>query len=67
MVITMAKLRMTHAWRMQAAWAKKKERLHDGNNNGQLRIANATSGGARKATGPIILLVHICNIEHKKG
>ena len=30
---------------------KKKERrgLNDGNNNGQLRIANATSGGARKA------------------
>ena len=31
---------------------KKKERerrLNDGNNNGQLRIANTTSGGARKA------------------
>ena len=28
---------------------KKRERLNDGNNNGQLRIANATSGGARKA------------------
>ena len=28
---------------------KKKERLNVGNNNGQLRIANATSGGARKA------------------
>ena len=27
---------------------KRKERL-DGNNNGQVRIANATSGGARKA------------------
>ena len=27
----------------------KKERLKVGNNNGQLRIANATSGGARKA------------------
>ena len=27
-------------------WAK---RLNDGNNNGKLRIANATSGGARKA------------------
>ena len=28
---------------------EKKERLKVGNNNGQLRIANATSGGARKA------------------
>ena len=28
---------------------KERERLNDGNNNGQLRIANATSGGARKA------------------
>ena len=28
---------------------RKKERLNDGNNNCQLRIANATSGGARKA------------------
>ena len=28
---------------------KKEERLNDGNNNSQLRIANATSGGARKA------------------
>ena len=28
---------------------REKERLNDGNNNGQLRIANATSGGARKA------------------
>ena len=27
---------------------KERERLNDGNNNGQLRIANATSGGARK-------------------
>ena len=25
---------------------REKERLNDGNNNGQLRIANATSGGA---------------------
>ena len=29
--------------------AKKEERLNDGNNNGQLRISNATSGGAHKA------------------
>ena len=28
---------------------KKKERLKVGNNIGQLRIANATSGGARRA------------------
>ena len=28
---------------------KKRDRLNDGNNNGLLRIANATSGGARKA------------------
>ena len=28
---------------------KERERLNDGNNNGQVRIANATSGGARKA------------------
>ena len=49
MVITMAKLRMAHAstygarmahaWRMQAAWAKRRrgerERLNDGDNNGQ--------------------------------
>ena len=28
---------------------RKKERLNYGNNNGQLRNANATSGGARKA------------------
>ena len=29
---------------------KEEERLDDDNNNGQPRIANATSGGARKAT-----------------
>ena len=28
---------------------EKEEKLKVGNNNGQLRIANATSGGARKA------------------
>ena len=28
---------------------EREERLNDGNNNGQLRIANATLGGARKA------------------
>ena len=31
---------------------KKIERLKVGNNNGQLRIANATLGGARKPYGP---------------
>ena len=31
------------------AGGKQEDRLNDGNNNGQLRIANATSGGARKA------------------
>ena len=29
---------------------KKRERLNDGNNNGQLCIANATLGGARKTS-----------------
>ena len=28
---------------------REEERLNNGRNNGQLRIANATSGGARKA------------------
>ena len=28
---------------------RERERLNDGNNNGQLRIANATLGDARKA------------------
>ena len=32
---------------------KKEERLKVGNNNGQLRIPNATSGGARKPPEPI--------------
>ena len=32
---------------------EERERLNDGNNNGQLRIVNATSGGARKATWAI--------------
>ena len=31
---------------------RKKERLKVGNNNGKLHIANATSGGERKAPGP---------------
>ena len=30
---------------------KKKRKRNDGNNNGQLRIANATLGGTRKAAG----------------
>ena len=36
---------------------ERKERLNDGNNNGQLRIANATSGGARKAAWANILVI----------
>ena len=43
---------------------KKKERGetgdNNGNNNGQLRIANATSGGARKAAWVNPVLVLIC-------
>ena len=31
---------------------KKKESLNDGNNNGQLRIANTSSGGACNPPGP---------------
>ena len=46
----MAKLRMAHASTHGARKPPEpKERLNDGNNNGQLRIANATSCGARKA------------------
>ena len=49
LVTTMAtyELQRHLGWRTQ----KKKEerRLNDGNNDGQLRIANATSSGARKA------------------
>ena len=41
---------------------EKKERLKVGNNNGQLRNANATSGGARKAawaknTNPMVFRI----------
>ena len=36
---------------------EKKERLNDGNNNGQLRIENTTSGVARKAAWAKILSV----------
>ena len=35
--------------KMEKNESKRRERLNDGNNNGQLRIANPTSGGARKA------------------
>ena len=35
---------------------REKEILNDGNNNGQLRIANATLGGARKAAWANLLL-----------
>ena len=87
--------RMAHAWRTQAAWAKKsssyakilgetnfqprefprsgskakdggRKRLNDGNKNGQLRIANATLGGARKAAwAKIIMLLYY--FESEKG
>ena len=33
---------------------KKERRVKVGNNNGQLRIQNATSGGARKPPGPML-------------
>ena len=40
-------------------WVKSKRRrkrrgLNDGNNNGQLHIANVTSGGTRKPPGLIV-------------
>ena len=35
---------------------KERERLKVGNNNGQLRIENVTSGGTRKPPGPIFLI-----------
>ena len=38
---------------------KRREREKICNTNGELRIANATSGGARKPPGPIILAVAI--------
>ena len=42
------------------AFKKRKEkRLNDGNNNGQLRIANAISGGARKAAWAKICYVQV--------
>ena len=37
-----------------------RERLNDGNNNGQLRIANATSGGAHKAAW-----ANVCDYKSK--
>ena len=33
---------------------KKRERLNDGNNNGQLRIANNTLGAVHKPPGPAV-------------
>ena len=46
---------------------KKKQRLNDGNNNGQLRIANGTSGGTRKATWAnyLILELSLWDQSHK--
>ena len=43
---------------------RKKERLNDGNNNGQLPIANATSGGARKAAWAKILTATAYHLLH---
>ena len=42
-----------HAWRTQAAWAKREnERLNDGNNNDQLRIATPPRVAHAKPPGP---------------
>ena len=41
---------------------KKKKRLNDGNNNGQLRIANATSAGARKAAWANLLITQMARL-----
>ena len=59
-VITMASYALQRhlGWRTQAAWAKrkrKKERLNDGNNNGQLRIATLPRVAHAKPPGPINL------------
>ena len=43
-----------HAWRTQAAWAKKRERPKVGNNNGQLRIATPPWVAHAKPPGPKI-------------
>ena len=50
-----------HAWRTQAAWAKK--RLNNGNNNGQLRIATPPRVAHAKPPGPISILVGKKNAE----
>ena len=41
---------------------REEERLNDGNNNGQLRIANAITGGARKAAWANSQYIHINKI-----
>ena len=43
---------------------EEEERLKVGNNNGQLCLANATSGGARKPPGPNISGSHV---DHRGG
>ena len=48
-------------------WVKSKrrretERLNDGNNNGELRIANVTSGGARKAAWAKTMVVNASHL-----
>ena len=45
---------------------KKKEILNDDNDNGQLRIANATSGGAHKAAwAKIVEIISAAAMEYK--
>ena len=46
---------------------RKRERLKVGNNNGQLRNANATSGGACKLPGPICFLLNHKKLIHCPG
>ena len=46
---------------------RKKERTKVGNNNGQVRIANATSGGAPKATwAKKRIMPHVEVVSHLK-
>ena len=63
----MAKLRMVHAWRTQAAWAKKKrERPKVGNNNGQLRIATPPRVAHAKPPGPKISFLSIPKVGERR-
>ena len=49
------KKKLVKCKRLREKERKREERLSDSNNNGQLRIANATSGGACKAAWAKIL------------